>query len=89
MDILFTTQVIKEGTTFVAYAPELDLSSCGKTIGMAKANLKEAVMAFIEEAERMSTLQEILEEAGFTRGANGWDPPEVVVQEKSRVALAP
>ena len=32
MDIQFTTQILREGDTFVAYAPELDLSSCGKTI---------------------------------------------------------
>ena len=70
MDIQFTTQILKEGDTFVAYAPELDLSSCGATIEHAKAHLAEAVTAFIEEAERMGTLQ-ILEEAGFTKEAAG------------------
>ena len=87
MDIQFTTQILKEGDTFVAYAPELDLSSCGKTIQEAKVHLEEAVTAFIEEAERMGTLQEILEEAGFTKEAAGWKAPEIVVQEKTRLAL--
>ena len=87
MDIQFTTQIFKEGDTLVAYAPELDLSSCGKTIQEAKVHLEEAVTAFIEEAERMGTLQEILEEAGFTKEAGGWRAPEVVVQEKTRLAL--
>jgi predicted RNase H-like HicB family nuclease len=88
MDIQFTTQIFKEGDTFVAYAPELDLSSCGTTIEHAKAHLEEAVTAFIEEAERMGTLSEILEEAGFTKEAAGWKAPEIVVQEKTRLALA-
>ena len=88
MDIQFTTQIFKESDTFVAYAPELDLSSCGTTIEHAKAHLEEAVMAFVEEAERMGTLSEILEEAGFTKVAAGWQAPEIVVQEKTRLALA-
>ncbi len=88
MDIQFTTQIFKEGETFVAYAPELDLSSCSNTIEQAKAHLKEAVTAFVEEAERMGTLQEILEEASFTKEAAGWKAPEIVVQEKTRLALA-
>ena len=72
MDIQFTTQILKEGDTFVAYAPELDLSSCGKTIQEAKAHLAEVVTLFVEEAERMGTLQEIPEEAGFTKEMGGW-----------------
>jgi predicted RNase H-like HicB family nuclease len=87
MDIQFTTQILKEGDTFVAYAPELDLSSCGKTIQEAKAHLAEAVTLFIEEAQRMGTLQDILEEAGYTKEAAGWKAPEIVVQEKTRLAL--
>jgi predicted RNase H-like HicB family nuclease len=87
MDIQFTTQILKEGDTFVAYAPELDLSSCGKTIQEAKAHLVEAVTLFIEEAQRMGTLQDILEEAGYTKEAAGWKAPEIVVQEKTRLAL--
>jgi len=87
MDIQFTTQILKEGDPFVAYAPELDLSSCGKTIQEAKAHLAEVVTLFVEEAERMGTLQEIPEEAGFTKEEAGWKAPEIVVQEKTRLAL--
>ena len=29
MEIQFTTQILKEGRTFVAHTPELDVSSCG------------------------------------------------------------
>ena len=31
MEIEFTTKVFKEGKTYVAYTPELDVSSCGRT----------------------------------------------------------
>ena len=64
MEIQFTTQIFKEGRTFVAHTPELDVSSCGGTKEKALSNLKEAVMLFLEEAEKMGTLNRILGEAG-------------------------
>jgi predicted RNase H-like HicB family nuclease len=63
MEIEFTTQVFKEGRTYVAHASELDVSSCGGTKEKALKNLKEAVRLFMEEAEKMGTLNRILEEA--------------------------
>ena len=50
---------------YVAYAPELDVSTCATTKAKAQKNLKEAVRLFLEEAEKMGTLHQILEEAGF------------------------
>lgn len=67
MEIEFTSQVFKEGRMYVAYAPELDVSSCGGTPEKAKKNLLEAVRLFIEEAERMSTLDQVLQEAGYVK----------------------
>jgi len=46
----------------VAYAPELDVSSCGGSPAKAKRNLLEAVRLFLEEAESMGTLGRILQE---------------------------
>ena len=59
----FTTHVFKEGGTYVAYVPELDVSSCGATDEEARRNIKDAVLGFLETSEEMGTLQEILEEA--------------------------
>jgi predicted RNase H-like HicB family nuclease len=67
MDIQFTTRIFKEGKTFVAHAQELDVSSCGRTKEKAFANLKESVRLFLEEAEKMGTLETILEEAGYKK----------------------
>ena len=50
MEIQFTTKIFKEGKTFVAYAQELDVSSCGRTKEKAFTNLKETVRLFLEEA---------------------------------------
>ena len=70
MEIQFTTQIFKEGRTFVAHTPELDVSSCGGTKEKAMRNLKEAVRLFLEEAEKMGTLERILEEASAQRQMN-------------------
>jgi predicted RNase H-like HicB family nuclease len=65
MEIQFTTRIFKEGRPYVAQALELDVSSCGGTKEKALRNLKEAVRLFLEEAEKMGTLEQILEEAGY------------------------
>ncbi len=43
MEIQFTTQIFKEGRTFVAHTRELDVSSCGSSEQKAVVNLKQAV----------------------------------------------
>jgi predicted RNase H-like HicB family nuclease len=65
MEIQFTTRIFKEGRTYVAHALELDVSSCGGSKEKAFKNLKEAVRLFLEEAEKIGTLERILVEAGF------------------------
>jgi len=65
MKIEFTSQVFKEGTMFVGYTPELDLSSCATTQTKAQKNLIKAVRLFLEEAEKKGSRSQILQEAGF------------------------
>jgi predicted RNase H-like HicB family nuclease len=78
MEIEFTTKIFREGKAFVAYAQELDISSCGRTKEKAFANLKEAVRLFMEEAERMGTLETILAEAGYKKTKATLQVPEPV-----------
>ncbi len=78
MEIKFTSQIFKEGKTYVAYARELDVSSCGQTRQKAEKNLMEAVRLFLEEAERMGTLQQILEESGYVRRKRRLEGPKFI-----------
>ena len=78
MEIQFTTQIFKEGRTYVAHTPELDVSSCGGTKDKALKNLKEAVTLFFEEAERMGTLERILEEAGYIKRRTKLEGPKLI-----------
>lgn len=60
MEIQFSTRIFKQGRSFVAHALELDVSSCGGNKKKALRNLKQAVRLFLEEAEKMGTLEQIL-----------------------------
>lgn len=73
--ISFTGEIFKENGMFVAYCPELDLSSCGRDLMEAKKNLLEATRLFMEEALKMGTLKDILEEAGYDTGAKELKSP--------------
>jgi len=86
-EIALTVQVWKEGASYVAYCPELDVSSCGKIAGQAKTRLREAVALFIEEAARIGTLEEILAESGFERRGKTYRQRAVLIREKIRLTL--
>ena len=47
----YTAVIEKDGDTYVALCPELDIASQGASIEEAKANLKEAVELFLETAD--------------------------------------
>ena len=85
--IEFDAIVFQEGTSFIAYCPELDISSCGHDVDQARHNLKIAVRLFIEEAQKLGTLDDILKEAGYQRGPDGrWKSPRIVATEVMSVA---
>jgi hypothetical protein len=86
-EITLSAQVWKEGTSYIAYSPELDISSCGKTAAQAKSSLRQAVSLFMEQAARMGTLATILEESGFERRGKTYRPRPVLAREKMKLAL--
>jgi len=77
-NISFTAHPFKEADMFVAYVPELDLSSCGKTPEEARTNIRDAVRGFLETASDNGTLDEILQEAGYEHHGKDWEAPEFV-----------
>jgi len=87
MKILVKIEIFKEEDTYVALSPELNVSSFGETIEDAKKSLKEAIEAFVEECERMGTLEDVLEESGFTKINDSWKPRKPVAKEDLAVAV--
>ena len=87
MEIEFTTQIFREGRTYVAHTPNLDVSSCGGTKERALKNLKEAVHLFLEEAEKMGTLDQILQEAGYSKRRSKLEGPKFVGTQRVSLPL--
>ena len=86
-DISFTVHMFKEGKMYVAYVPELDVSSCGATDEEARKNIRDAVRGFVETSEEMGTLAEILEEAGYERTGDKWRAPEFVSLDRLTLSV--
>jgi predicted RNase H-like HicB family nuclease len=67
MKFKLTEELWKEENMYVSYCPELDVASCGETVDQAKKNLKEVILINLEEAQKIGTLDKLLQEAGFDR----------------------
>jgi predicted RNase H-like HicB family nuclease len=97
-ELTVTTQVFKEDDVFVACSPELNVSSFGDTPEQAVDCLREALSLFLKECQRMGTLSEVLEEAGFrltVKSRKGrrepmerWTPPKPVATRRLEVVFA-
>jgi len=77
-DFSFTVHIFKEGDTYVAYVPSLDVSSCGVTDEEARQNIRDAVRGFLAASADQGTLEEILQEAGYELDGRAWRAPEFV-----------
>ncbi len=86
-ELSFTVHLFREGNTYVAHVPELDVSSCGETEEKARTNIKDAVRGFLEAAEDKGTLDEILEEAGYEHVGNEWKAPVFVGLDRVTMRL--
>ena len=84
MKIKVTEEIWKEGGMYVSYCPELDMASCGKSIEDAKNNLKEVISINFVECKKMGTLDQLLQEAGFSE-----DQGSVLLAGKELVSFSP
>jgi predicted RNase H-like HicB family nuclease len=79
--------VLKEGKSFVAYTPALDLSTAGLTIKEAQQNFEEAVKIFFEELVEMGTMEEVLTELGWQKQDNTFLPPVLVSNQTESFSI--
>ena len=86
-DFSFDVHIFKEGDTYVAYVPALDVSSCGATDDEARRNIRGAVRGFLASSADQGTLDEILKEAGYEREGSRWRAPEFVSVDRLTMTL--
>jgi hypothetical protein len=80
----------KEGRSFVAYSPALDLSSCGRTLAQAQKRFSTAVALFLGELEDMGTLDSVLTELGWkkqSRSPKEWVAPHLLKRAQLEVRI--
>jgi len=82
MDIEYTIHIWKEENQFIAHGMPLDVISSGQTPDQAKAALFEAVDLFLDTAEEMGNLDEILQESGYRHHQRTWVSPTWVAVER-------
>jgi len=84
MKLRLTEEIWKEGNMYVSYCPELDISSCGEDVYLAKKNLLEAIHINIEETQKMGTFEQFLDKCGLEPGND-----DVFCSRKELVGFTP
>jgi hypothetical protein len=80
----------REGDKFIAYGPALNLSTCGNSMEQAKKRFEEMLQMFLEEVEKMGTLEDVLLECGWKkieRPQTHWQPPIFVGQDQKEIKI--
>lgn len=80
----------RESNKFIAYSPALDLSTCGDTQEQAKRRFEEALQLFLEETDKMGSLEDVLLDCGWKKIGHPqrhWQPPIFVGQTQKEVHL--
>ena len=65
--LLLNVIVKEEGKGYSVICPELNVASQGETFEESINNIKEAVELYIESAEELGILDEVLEQLGLTK----------------------
>lgn len=84
LDFKLSVSIKKEGSTFIAYTPALDIATDGRTKDEARKNFAELVEIFFEEfKDNADALDIVLGELGWTKQQNNWNPPKIdnIVQD--------
>lgn len=81
IQLFLTSKIWKEDKHYLAYNPELDVASQGKTPEEAQIMLRDAISLFIETAKGMGTLNTILSEAGFVKKEKRWVSPIISLSQ--------
>lgn len=87
MKIEYTVQIWKEGDQYIAHAMPLDVMSSGESPEKAREALQEAVGLFVQTAQEMGTLGEVLEESGYELKAGDWSSPAWISVERQSLDM--
>lgn len=79
--------ILKEGDSFIAFTPALDLSTVGDTFEEAQQRFEEAVQIFFEEITEKGTAEEVLADLGWQKVKEQLVPPQVVSNQTKQFTI--
>lgn len=88
--VTLTVAFYREANKFIAYSPALDLSTCGDTQEQAKKRFEEITQIFLEETDKMGTIEDVLLECGWKKVGHSqrhWQPPVYIGQTQKEIRL--
>jgi hypothetical protein len=74
----FNCIYMKSDGRFAGYCPELTISVDDQSIEGAKKSLAEGVQSFLREAKKDRQFEKVMQEAGYVKKGETWEPPAVV-----------
>lgn len=78
---------LREGDSFIAYSPALDLSTSASSFEKARSRFVEAVKLFFDEIIKKGTLDKVLQELGWQKHNKKWQPPLIISQETELIRI--
>jgi len=87
LELNLPVSIIKEGKSYIAYTPALDLSTSGSSYEEAKKRFLEIVNIFFEEILKKGTMENVLTGLGWKKVRTKWNPPIVVSQESQNIKV--
>lgn len=87
-EVNLPVSILREGKSYVAYTPALDLSTSGSSYNEVKRRFGEIVNIFFEELINKGTLEEVLYDLGWQKIQRQWKPPIVIAQESQPISVA-
>lgn len=87
IEFALPVSILKEGNSFIAYTPALDLSTSGSTFEKAQKNFEEAVRIFFEELTEMGTVDDVLSGLGWQKQNKTFVPPVVVANQTQTFSI--
>lgn len=73
--------IFREGDSFIAYTPALDMSTSGKSYSEVKKRFSELVEIFLEEIIKSGDLNAVLSNLGWEKIKKQWMPPAMISQK--------
>jgi len=85
--ITFNSMILKAGATFVGLCPELNISVESDSLEAARKALNESVGNFLKYAAKDRRFSTIMDEAGYIRQGDVWNPPAIIESKQDRLTI--